>query len=132
MSWKPKFFIVYPDELIDQIEWPEGWGYRCVATLPSMLKEVLKVETIGSEIKLIWNDRHRNIMLEKNSISNEQLDDYLRANCSMLSFKAKGTMKRAVKALEKMGATNFVCVNSYRDMVLQQAFYRKNKKFDLA
>ena len=130
MSWKPRFYIVYPYSLVDQISWPEGWGNKCVANISSMLREVLNVSTIGSEIKLIWNDEHRYIMLEKNSITNKQLDDYIKSNCSMLSFISEGTMKRAVNALKSMGAINFICVNSYREVILQQAFYRHNKSFD--
>lgn len=131
MSWKPNFYIVFPYELAYQINWPEDWKYQCVDNIPKMLKEVLHVGTIGSEIKMIWNEHHREVMLEKNNITDEQLEDYLHADCSMLSFLSPGTMNRAVKALEKMGATNFICVNSYRDVILQQAFYRHNKKFKI-
>lgn len=47
----------------------------------------------------------------------------------MLSFISEGTMKRVAMALKNMGGENFICVNSYRDVILQQAFYRHNKKF---
>ncbi|MBD9179636.1 MAG: hypothetical protein EGP82_10770 [Odoribacter splanchnicus] len=131
MGWNPNFYIVFPYSLAYQINWPEGWGYQCVANLPLMLKEVLNVSTIGSEIKLIWNEDHRDTMIKKNEITYEQLDDYLKSDCSMLSFLSEGTMKRAVKALKRMGAVNFVCVSSYRDVILQQAYYRHNKNFNL-
>ena len=131
MSWKPNFYIVFPYSLAYQINWPEDWKYQCVANIPKMLKEVLNVSTIGSEIKLIWNENHRDTMIKKNGITYEQLDDYLKSDCSMLSFISKGTMKRAVKALERMGAVDFVCVSSYRDVILQQAFYRHNKHFNM-
>lgn len=53
MGWNPNFYIVFPYSLAYQIKWPEGWGYKCVDNIPLMLKEVLNVSTIGSEIKLI-------------------------------------------------------------------------------
>lgn len=129
MSWKPNFYIVFPYSLAYQINWPEDWKYQCVANIPAMLKEVLNV-SIGSEIKLIWNEEHRDAMIKKYDITYEQLDDYLKSGCSMLSFISEGTMKRAVKALKQMGAMNFVCVSSYRDVILQQAFYRHNNHFN--
>ena len=53
MNWKPKFFIVYPDNMIHQIKWSDNWRVHCVSNLPEMLKEILNVSTIGSELKLM-------------------------------------------------------------------------------
>ena len=128
MSWKPKFYIVYADSMIQQVAFPEGWA-MCTANLPTLLRELLNISTIGSEIKLIWNLEHREIMLEKNGITNDQLDAYIKADCNMLSFTTKGTMRRVVKELKKMGCENFVCVDNYKDMILQQVFYQQNKYF---
>lgn len=133
MNSKPKFFIVYPYDMIDQIAWPEGCDYRCDANLPSMLEDVLEIkdDSIGSEVKLIWNSSHRREMLVKNNITYDQLEDYLHSSCSMLSFGDKDLRKKVVETLKKLGAIDFICVDSYRDMILQQAFYKENKKFNL-
>lgn len=94
-----------------------------------MLREILNVSTIGGEWKLIWNNNHRRQVIKQNNISSQDLDDYLKADCSMLSFSAKGTMTKTAKLLIELGADNIICVDNYRDMMLQQAFYKKNKKF---
>lgn len=129
MKWKPKFFIVYPDKMIHQIKWTANWRNHTVSNLPGMLREILNVSTISTEFKLIWNNNHRWQVIEQNNISSSQLDDYLKADCSMLSFSAKGTMNKTAKLLIELGADNIICVDNYRDMMLQQAFYKKNKKF---
>ena len=127
--WKPKFYIVFPYSLTSQIEWPKEWGNTCVANMPAMLREVLKIKTIGSEIKLIWNYQHRQLILQKNCITNEQLDFYLKSDCSILSFLSIRTRKRAVKALKEMGGEGFICVDNYRDVIIQQAIYKQTGKF---
>ena len=129
MKWKPKFFIVYPDKMIHQIKWPGNWASHSVSNLPEMLREFLNVSSIGSEMKLIWNQNHRWQVIEQNNITAQDLDDYLKADCSMLSFSAKGTMNKTAKLLIQLGADNIICVDTYRDMILQQAFYKKNNEF---
>ena len=47
----------------------------------------------------------------------------------MLSFSAKGTMNKTAKLLNQLGADNIICVDSYREVILQQAFFKNNKKF---
>ncbi|MDH6358953.1 hypothetical protein [Parabacteroides sp. PF5-9] len=128
-SWKPKYYIVYPMLLVDQIEWPEGCAYRCAANLPSMLKQLLNTKSIGAEIKLIWNDNHRRIIMEKNNVTSEDIDNYVRADCCMLSFLSERTRKRAAKLLTELGGKGFIYVNSYGDLILQQAYHYKNKRF---
>jgi nucleoid-associated protein YejK len=129
MKWKPKFFIVYPDKMIHQIKWTDNWGCHSVSNLPEMLREILNVSTIGTEWKLIWNNNHRWQVIEQNNIFSQELDDYLKADCSMLSFSAKGTMNKTAKLLIELGADNIICVDNYRDMILQQAFFKNNKNF---
>lgn len=131
MNWNPKFYLVYPDEIIDQIPWPEECDYQCVAHFPSMLRQVLKIDAIGSEIKLVWNDWHRNEMLKRNNITSDQLENYLKSGCSILSFEDRDVMDKVATTLRNMGITNFVCVESYREVILQQAFYKENKRFNL-
>ncbi|MCD8178067.1 MAG: hypothetical protein LUE98_11845 [Tannerellaceae bacterium] len=128
-SWNPKFYIVYPRSLVDQLEWPEGCAYRCSANLSLMLEHVLNTKSIGSEIKLIWNYEHRKIIMERNNVTSEDIDNYVKADTNMLSFLSERTMKRAGKALSAMGGKNFIYVNSYRDVILQQAYYYKHKQF---
>ncbi|WP_250716472.1 hypothetical protein [Bacteroides fragilis] len=115
--------------MVDQIEWPKGCDYCCVANLASMLQDKLNCKSIGAEIKLIWNYEHREIIMEKNNVTSEEIDDYVKADCNMLSFSSERTRKRAVEFLTKIGGKNFICVNSYRDVILQQAFFNKNKTF---
>jgi hypothetical protein len=129
MKWKPKFFIVYPDKMIHQIKWTDNWRNHTVSNLPEMLREILNVSTIGTEWKLIWNNHHKWQVIEQNNITALDLDDYLKADCSMLSFSTKGTMNKTAKLLIELGADNIICVENYRDMMLQQAYYKNNKKF---
>lgn len=129
-KWKPKFYIVYPMAMIDHIHWPEGAPYRCAANLTGMLKFVLNTGAIGAEIKLIWNWKHREIIMEKNNVSSEDIDNYVKANSCMLSFLSERTRDRAAKILKDFGGVGFIYVNSYRDVILQQAFYFKNKEFN--
>lgn len=129
-SWNPKFYIVYPRIMVDQIEWPEGCDYRCVANLASMFGDKLNCKSIGAEFKLIWNYEHRKVIMDKNNVTSEEIDDYVRADCNMLSFLSERTRARAVKFLTKIGGKNFICVNSYRDVILQQAFFNNNKTFN--
>ena len=129
MSFKPKYFILFPYIMIENMTWPDNCDYRCAANLPSMLRQKLNVKTIGGEIKLIWNDEHRNIILKKNNITNEQLNDYIKSNSCMLSFLSNMTRKRVMKYMDKLNAIGYVCVENYRDVLLYQAFYQNNKKF---
>lgn len=129
MRFKPKYYIVHLYSLSDEITWPEGWGNRCPANLIYLLREQLKNEKIGGEIKCIWNDSHRMEILRKYEITYEQLDNYLKADCTIISFQSKGTRKRALKFLENHGAKSFICVDNYRDVLTTQAYYSLNNKF---
>ncbi len=129
MSWKPKYFIVYPHKSVDNLRWECTTHYACMAHIPNMLRELLGVSTVGREIKLIWNFQHQSEMKDKYNISYQQLEDYIKSNCSMLSFTAKGTRKRAIKELKRLGAKELCLADSYRDMMLMQAFYRNHQSF---
>lgn len=130
--WKPKFYIIYPRKMIEQLQKPESWGYLCPGNLSEALQELLNVKSIGSELKLIWNHQHRWKVIEDNKIEPADLDDYLKADCSLISFKTKFLMKRAIKKLREMGMIeDVVCVGNYRDVILQQAYYKRNGKFNI-
>lgn len=130
-KWMPKFYIVYPMPMVDQIQWPEDAPYRCAANLPGMLKLVLNTGAIGAEIKLIWNWNHRRIIMEKNDVTSDDIDNYVKANCCMLSFLSEQTRDRAAKVLRGFGGKNFIYADSYRDVILQQAYFFKNKAFKI-
>ncbi|WP_286914837.1 hypothetical protein [Flavobacterium sp. UBA4197] len=130
-TFKPKYYIVFPRKMVNEMTWPTDWGHKCAGNLSEMLQDVLKVKTIGSELKLIWNSHHRYQVIKDNNITDAELDDYVKSDCSMISFQSAGTMKRAVKSLEKMGGKNFVCLDSYREVILQQAHYKNNCEFFL-
>lgn len=115
--------------MIHQIKWTDNWGCCSVSNLPEMLREILNVSTIGGEMKLIWNKNHRWQVIQQNNISSQELDDYLKADYSMSSSNAKGTINKTAKLLIELGADNIICVYNYRDMILQQAFHKNNKKF---
>lgn len=127
MNWNPKYYIVYPRKMINELKRPDDWQFICPGNLSEVLEHVLKVETgIGSEMKLIWNDWHRRSVIEDNNITSDDLDDYLRANASILSFKSKAMMNKVLKTLKGMGAVSeMVCVYSYRDVILQQACFKR-------
>jgi hypothetical protein len=130
MRFKSKFFIVFPRKLVDEISWPDTWGSHCVANLPTMLSEVLGIKFICGEIKLIWNEDHRWRIKEDNKVSHHELDDYLKADCNSLHFASEKGMKRAAKELTDRGGKGYICVDNYRDVIIQQAFYRRNGSFN--
>jgi|SRR5690606_17279691 len=129
MSFKPQFFIVYPYSSVDNLQWECTTHYRCMAHIPNMLQELLNVKTIGSEIKLIWNEQHRRQVLKDNDLTYQQLEDYLKSGCSMISFSAKGTRQKAYNEMKRLGAKEMFFADSYRDMVIAQANYRRFKEF---
>lgn len=130
MSWKPNFFIIYPYKMINELEKPENYGYLCAGNLCEALRDLLNVKSIGSEIKLIWNNEHRWQLIKDYDLQPSDLDDYIKSNCSIISFKSDFLMKRAIKQLKKMGAkSEFICVDNYREVILQQAYYKRNGCF---
>ena len=129
MSFKPKFFIVYPHSSVESLKWECTTHYKCMAHIPNMLQELLKISTIGSEIKLIWNEQHRYEVIKNNNITYKQLEDYLKSNCSIISFSAKGTRKRALKEMKRLGAKEMFLVDSYREVIIAQSNYRNYKSF---
>lgn len=125
---KTKFYIVYDYKMTDEIELPNPWGTFPHA-IHCFLREELNVNTIGAEIKWIIDWNHRQELIKDHNVTSENLDDYVKAKCSLFSFKANGTRKRAVKELEKRGAKSFVLVDNYRDAILTQAHFYNYKKF---
>lgn len=130
MSWKPKNYIIYSYKIIDELEKPDGWGYLCAGNLSEALCELLNVKSIGSEIKLIWNNQHKWQLIEDYKLEPIDLEDYIKADCSVLSFKTEFLMNRALQQLKKMGATSdIICVDNYRDVILNQAYFHRTGKF---
>lgn len=126
-NWKAKYFIVYPHKSFDDLKWECTTHYACRAHVPNMLQEILNVSTVGGEIKLIWNHHHEREMIERFNITYEELDDYIKSDCSMISFSSKRTRKRALKELKRLGAKEMCTADGYKDMMLIQAHYRKNR-----
>lgn len=129
-SWNPKFYIIYPYNMINELEKPKNYGYLCAGNLSEALRDLLNVKSIGSELKLIWNNQHRWQIIEDYNLQPEDLDDYIKSDCAILSFESEFVMKRAIKQLKLMGAkSEFICVDNYRDVILQQANYKRNNQF---
>ena len=117
--------------MINELTKPEGYGYLCAGNLSEALQDLLNVKQIGSELKLIWNNQHYYQVIKDNNILPEDLDDYLNAECCIISFKTEFTMKRALKKLKSMGMTSeIICVDNYRDVILQQANYKRTGEFN--
>lgn len=133
MNWKRKFFLVYPRKIVNEITWPSDWGNQCSGNLSEMIREQLNVKRgVGSEIKLIWNDDHRRQLIRDYNISSSDIDDYIKADCTLLTFRSERLMTRALKLLSKMGATSDPCqTTEYRDVIVQQAEYYRFGKFKL-
>lgn len=129
MKFKSKFFIVFPRKLVKEISWPDKWGNQCVGNLPDMLREVLGIKSISGEIKLIWNEDHRWRIKEDNQVSHHEIDDYIKADCNSLHFASEKSMKRAAKELTDRGGKGFISLDNYRDVIIQQAYYKRNNSF---
>lgn len=127
MNWDPQYYIVYPTSMVEQIKWPEDWENTC--NLPAMLREILNDEHIGSEFKMIWNNKHREEIISEYNVTAQQLEDYKMARCNILTFQLERTMLQATEVLKRMGAKKFICVDNYRDVILQQAYYRNSHNF---
>lgn len=128
--FNPKYYIIYPRKVIDELTPPEGWSLY-PGNLGDALKELLNVKAIiGSEIKLIWNSGHRWSIIQDYNITPEDLDDFLKADCSLLSFETAALRNRVLKQLKKMGLkTEVASVDCYRDVLLQQAQYHRHGCF---
>lgn len=126
---KSKFFILYEHGMELEISWPEGWGNTCRANLSSMLREVLNVNTISIEIKGILNGLHHREMVNKHDVTYEDVEHYVKSKTGSIHFSSKGTRKRAITALTKMGARQLIEVDSYRDLILYQAHHYNFGKF---
>ena len=130
MRFKPKFYIVYPHSSVNDLEWECTTHYRCMGHIPNMLQELLNVKTIGSEIKWIIDNHHRYSLMEKYNVTSEDIDNYVKSNCGLISFTAKGTRSRALKEMKRLGAKEMYLADGYRDVLLSQANYRLYKTFE--
>lgn len=127
---KSNYFIVYPHKIIGELTPPEGWSCLYPGILPDALRDVMKVKSIGSEFKMIINERHRWSIIEDYDITSDDLDKYLSSDCSLLFFSTENLRNRALKQLQKMGLRSDVaCVDNYRDVLLQQATYSRTGTF---
>ena len=126
---KSKHYILYEHGMELLINWPDGWGNTCRANIPSMLKEVLNVKSISTEIKGILGSWHHREIVTNNEVTYQDVEDYVKSSTSSIHFQSPGTRKRAVKALMKMGAESLVLVDSYRDLILYQAHHYNHGKF---
>lgn len=130
MKWNPKYYIVYPRKMIYELKKPDGWGYLCSGDLPEALQLLLNTKAIGGEMKLIWNEQHRWNVIRDNKIEYNDLEDYIKSDCSMISFKTEFMMNRALKKLKEMGSkSEVICVDNYRDVILNQANFKRFGKF---
>lgn len=129
MAFKPKYYIVYPYKSVENLKWECTTHYACMAHIPIMLKELLNVKTIGSEIKWIIDSRHKQELIEDYNVTSEDLENYVKSSCSIITFKSKGTRKRALKEMKRLGATEMYLADSYREVILSQAHYRLHKNF---
>ena len=125
---KNKFYIVYDYEMTNEINMPSPWGSFPHA-ITSFLKEELKVGNIGSEITWIIDYNHRSYLINTYNVSDKNIDDYLKSSCHIFSFYSKGTRKRAIKLLEKMGCTKFTIADNYRDVIIKQAYFFNKNEF---
>ena len=66
-------------------------------------------------------------MIERFNITYQELDDYIKSDCGMISFASQVTRKRALKELKRLGAKDMCIADSYKEMMLIQAHYRRNK-----
>ncbi len=127
MSFKRNFFLVIPRPSVDNLIWECTTHYKCIGNIPDMLRELLNVKTIGSEIKWVVNTEHRLNIMRKHNVSWDDIDNYLQADAFMLAFSAKRTRDRAIKELKRLKAGEMYLCDSYRDMLLKQAELGKSK-----
>lgn len=125
---RKKYYIVYPYKMCAQVVVPSPWG-SFPAALTGLLKELTGAKYLGSEIKWIVNYDHRKSLIEDHNVTSEDLDDYLKSNCHIFTFTNKLHRKKAIKELLKIKASNFISVDTYRDVLLNQANYARNETF---
>jgi hypothetical protein len=127
---KSNFFIVYPRKVIDELIPPEGWSCLYPGILADALRDAMKVKAMGTEMKIIWNEQHRWSIIKDYDITYEDLEAYLKADCSLLFFQTESLRNRTLKQLQKMGLKSDVAsVDNYRDVLLQQATYHRTGAF---
>lgn len=123
----PKYYIVYPYKMTDEIIVPKGWGSFPHA-ITVLLKELTGAKYLGSEIKWILDNNHRRSLIEEYNVTDQDIEDYLKSRCHIFSFTNKIHRNKAVKELIKMRAKTFISVDGYRDVLLTQAYYTRNNE----
>lgn len=131
MRFKSKYYIVFPRKMVEEIEWPQGWGHQCAGNVAEMLREHLGVSRIASEIKFLVSESERWKIINDYNVSYQDTEDFLNSQCSTLHFNSKIAMKKAATALKKMGAKKLTCTDSYREVILQHGYYKHNNEFKL-
>lgn len=123
------YFIVYNRRMLECISWPKDW-HTCAANLAPMLREFLNIENIGSEIKCILHDGHLNTILKDHNVSRQDVDDYIKADCSTLYFSSPSDRNLVYSSLLVMGAEldQLTPVDAYRDVILKQAEVYRNRE----
>lgn len=129
MSWKPKYYIVYSHATVENLRWECDTHYRCMGHICYMLQGLLNVKTIGSEIKWILGGWHEAQLVKDHGVTYQEISDYVKSRCCMLSFTAKGTRKRALAEMQRLGAKEMYLADSYGDMMKAQAHYKNHNKF---
>ena len=129
MTFKSKYYIVFPRKMVEEIEWPEGWGNQCAGNVAEMLRDHLEIKRIAGELKWFISESHRWEVIRDHNITYQDTENYIKSDCSTLHFNSKIAMKKAETALKKMGAKKLVCVDSYREVILQQAYYQLYRQF---
>ncbi len=129
MRFKSKYYIVFPKKMTEEIEWPEGWGHQCPGNVAEMLRENLGVARIASEIKWFVSEHERWKTIRDHNVTYEDTEYFYNSPCSTLHFNSKIAMKKAETALKKMGATELLCTDSYREVILQHGYYKLHNKY---
>lgn len=129
MGFKSKYYIVFPRKMVEEIKWPQGWGHLCAGNVAEMLRELLGIARIAGEIKFLVSESEKWKISSDYNVSYEDIEHFLNSPCSTLHFNSKIAMKKAETTLKKMGATKLICVDSYREVILQQGYYKCYNEF---
>lgn len=120
----PKYYIVYPYKMTNEVQVPEGWGSFPHA-LTVLLKELTGAKYLGSEIKWILDGGHRRSLMNDYNVTSEDLDDYLKSGCHIFSFTNKLHRQKALEELTNMKARSFIAVDGYRHVLLTQTYFKR-------
>jgi hypothetical protein len=122
------YYIIISYKEIEKLTWSSGRNV-CPANLAYLLREELNDSSIDTELSLIWNDEHRQIILKKYEVDYFTLEDYTKSSSKMLSFQSDENRQKAIEYLKAKGVENIYSCNSYRDMIIAKAHFYNNNKF---